>query len=644
MTHNDFSNVLGSESRLRSTLESLLEGAQILDRDWRYLYVNPAAARHGGKSVDELVGRTILESYPGIEETQVFSVLRNVMETREPAEMENEFEGPDGSVKWFQLLIQPVTEGLFILSIDITGKKEAESALDRDRARFAAVVDGLREGLIIASLDGALLHWNQAALSMLGLRRVEDGLGPREQLASEYQLSTLEGEILAPAESPLARVLRGETVHDIELRVVHLQQHWEKVFAYSGSTVQYASGESVAFLTLRDVTARKELERRFARAQRLESVGTLAGGIAHDLNNILMPILMATTTLRRFGSDERATRIIDTVERSAKRGADLVRQILSFARGASTWSSAIDMREIIGELLPIVRSTFPKNVGVSIHVADDLRSVSGDATQLLQVLLNLAINARDAMPRGGRIVISARNEHLNATAAASRNVTPGDYLRLDFTDNGSGMSAEVIGRIFDPFFTTKEAGKGTGLGLYTVQDIVKSHGGFVSVRSAPGQGSTFTIQLPVSRVENGPSRDEAVLEEIERGRGELILLVDDEASILAVMQQTLEVFGYRVLTAEDGARAIAQFARSQEEIALVITDMMMGVVDGAAVIAALRGMNPDLPVVATSGDSSDDWSSRARAAGAKYVLAKPYTAPLLLRIVREILNESRADA
>ena len=457
---------------------------------------------------------------------------------------------------------------------------------------------------------------------MLGFSSRDDARGAVHDFTQRFDLFTLDGTTVPDDERPLARALRGEEFDDLELRIRRKGEESERIFAYSGSIARYAEDESLAYLTIRDITERKELERQFLRAQRMESIGTLAGGIAHDLNNVLMPILLSTTLLRRANPQPENTRTVDNIERSAKRGADLVRQILTFARGATPWSAAIDLRQVIADVEPIVRSTFPKTITFSVDLDDDLHAVSGDPTQLLQVLLNLAVNARDAMPNGGRIRVAARNS--------------GHFVLIEVSDDGIGMSADVVARIFDPFFTTKDPGKGTGLGLFTVQDIVRNHGGFINVSSEIAKGSTFRVYLPAAESDAIAASHE-VEGELPRGHGEVVMIVDDEISIIAVAQETLEAFGYNVITAQDGAQAIALFARPDSEVSLVITDMTMGVIDGAALIAALLRMNPNVPIVATSGTSSDDWMARARTAGAKRTLAKPYTAPLLLRLVASVL-------
>ncbi|HEX7808997.1 MAG TPA: PAS domain-containing protein, partial [Thermoanaerobaculia bacterium] len=340
----------GIAEQVRSTLDNLLEGAQIIDRDWRYVYLNATAARHGGSTVEQLVGRTMTEAYPGIDQTEMFATLRRVMQSGVPAEMENEFILPDGTTKWFQLMIQPVPSGLFILSLDITDRKRAEIEQRKARARIEAIVESLHEGLVLVDLRGSILHWNRAALAMLGFTNLAEARAAIDNFPKIFRVTTPDGALVSDQQRPLARVLRGETFQDLELCVARIGTTWERVFAYSGGIAHYAEGESLAFVTIRDITQHKELEKQFVRAQRMDSIGNLAGGVAHDLNNVLMPIIMGTTYLRRCELDERAMRTLDDIERSAKRGADLVRQVLSFARGVTAPWVAVDVRDIVAEV------------------------------------------------------------------------------------------------------------------------------------------------------------------------------------------------------------------------------------------------------------------------------------------------------
>jgi signal transduction histidine kinase/ActR/RegA family two-component response regulator len=405
--------------------------------------------------------------------------------------------------------------------------------------------------------------------------------------------------------------------------------------------VRDAQGRPKSVLAINtDVTERKKLERQFLRAQRMDSIGTLAGGIAHDLNNLLAPIVMGAGLLQRYELPETGRDVLRNIEQSARRGADLVKQVLSFARGVVGERIPLQVGHLIREIEGIVGNTFPKSIIFAANTPPDLWLVSGDATQLNQVLLNLCVNARDAMPDGGRLSVTATNREIDAQyAATDHTVSPGRYVVVDVHDTGSGMSREVMDRIFEPFFTTKELGKGTGLGLSTVLSIVRSHGGTATVRSEPGRGSTFTIWLPAHADQAAPATP-AATPALAQGQDEQILVVDDEDLVLSITRQTLEAFGYRVLTAADGAQAVGLYAIHQQEIALVITDLMMPVMDGPMLIASLQRINPRVRLIAASGLHTSEYMARAVSLGVRHFLSKPYTTEALLATLRKALTDN----
>jgi CheY-like chemotaxis protein len=321
----------------------------------------------------------------------------------------------------------------------------------------------------------------------------------------------------------------------------------------------------------------------------------------------------------------------------------LVKQVLLFARGGQTSRETVRLADVIREIQAIIASTFPKNITLETAAAKDVHPVTGDATQLTQVLLNLCVNARDAMPHGGHILISVRNHVLSDNEALLHGAAVGGaYTVLEVSDTGEGMSKETVDRIFDPFFTTKEAGNGTGLGLSTVQGIVSNHGGFVTVSSTPGEGSTFAVYLPARQPQAEPSAPPADPSPPPQGNGEVILLVDDDASVLNITQQTLEEFGYEVLAAEDGAQAIGIFSRRHDEIALVLTDMAMPVIDGFALIAALNRIGRDVRIIATTGNPSAATMTKIAKSAVAHVLIKPYTADQLLHTIASVLAKPEA--
>jgi CheY-like chemotaxis protein len=376
----------------------------------------------------------------------------------------------------------------------------------------------------------------------------------------------------------------------------------------------------------------------------MESIGTLAGGIAHDLNNVLAPIIMSIDLLRLSARDKDDLDLLNQMDASAHRGADLVRQVLSFARGVGGRRISINPAYLIKEVTKIVKETFPKSITIRSHRSSDLWMVTGDPTQLHQVLLNLCVNARDAMPQGGTLSLLAENWELNeAEAAKLENAHAGQFVRFIVEDTGTGISDDLMGKIFEPFFTTKEIGKGTGLGLSTALAIVRSHGGFIQVESAPGKGTSFQVYLPTS-TQQSEARPEEPAVKIPHGQGECILIVDDEASVRSVLKSTLVAYGYTVLVAENGAEALAIYEKERERIQAIITDMMMPVMDGPTMINNLQHLQARLPIIASSGLNESINIGRATAAGVNHFLAKPYSAETVLRILHEVLNQGRTPS
>jgi signal transduction histidine kinase/CheY-like chemotaxis protein len=389
-----------------------------------------------------------------------------------------------------------------------------------------------------------------------------------------------------------------------------------------------------------DITEKKKLEQQFLRAQRMESIGTLAGGIAHDLNNVLTPILMCVDILKMSRTEKQKEEMLDTIGKSARRGAEMISQVLSFARGVEGKQIKIQALHLIKDIEKIAQDTFPKNIRIESTISPDLWTIIGDPTQLHQILLNLCVNARDAMPEGGKLMIDAENIELDAQYAAMNiEAKAGPHVCIGIEDTGTGISQDIIDKIFDPFFTTKALGHGTGLGLSTSLAIVKSHGGFMRVYSEAGKGARFSIYLPAQTEASGPDLENTIAE-FPRGRGETILVVDDEPSIRQVTGQTLEAFGYRVITATDGAEAVATYATHRAEIAAVLMDMMMPIMDGPSAIQVLMKMNPEVKIIAVSGISLNGGIAKVVGGGVKDFLPKPYTSEGLLQALKRILNDS----
>ena len=431
---------------------------------------------------------------------------------------------------------------------------------------------------------------------------------------------------------------RGEGL-DLEFRIADLDRHIHWI-AVKSSIFLDRDGHPTRTIGIHmDITEKKQLEAQFFRAQRLESLGTLASGIAHDLNNVLTPILSVAQLLpmRLTDLDDRTQNLLKILESSAHRGADLIKQILSFAQGIEGKHVSIQPAHLLLDIQKIVEQTLPKSISIERDIPADLATVSGDMTQLHQVLMNLCINARDAMPQGGTLTIQATNRSIDDTFVRTHlSAKVGNYVEITITDTGTGIAPQLLDRIFDPFFTTKAIGTGTGLGLSAVIGIIKSHDGFLDVQSQIGQGTQFQIYLPTSDApdclyQNPP--------ELPSGQQQLILVVDDERAISELIKTTLETYNYRVLTANNGAEAVAIY-HQQREIASVLIDLMMPVMDGLTTVTALHQLNPNLPVVAMSGLSSFESVAQARRFGCRYFLPKPYTTQDLLQVLFDSTRSS----
>lgn len=433
------------------------------------------------------------------------------------------------------------------------------------------------------------------------------------------------------------RALKGETFTNYETRR-HRRDGTPIDLLVSAAPTHDSAGAIDGFLTVAtDITEYKKLEQQFLRTQRLESLGTLAGGVAHDLNNVLAPIVMGLQLLRMKIADASTIRTLDTLDECAKRGADLIRQVLTFARGVRGERVPVQTRHLLVDVERVIVQTLPRSIDIFVDFPAGLWTIAADVTQLHQVLMNLTVNARDAMPNGGSLKISAQNVAVDETyLTMDPNVDPGSYVMIEVEDTGHGIAPEMRDKIFEPFFTTKEPGKGTGLGLSTVAAIVKNHSGFISLQSEAGRGTSFRVYLPALTGEKSHA-DIAASLPIPAGNGETILVVDDEAAVRDIAKLTLEANGYRVLTAQDGAQGIEEFAKHLGEVHVVISDMDMPVMNGAAMIRSLERLDPQVRIISTSGLAPVPKSLPA-AAPFRMTLPKPYTAEELLRSVHNLMR------
>jgi PAS domain S-box-containing protein len=595
-------------------------------------YVNDKFCEISKYSRDELLGqdhRIINSAYHSKE------FIRNLWTTIASGKVwrgEIRNRAKDGSYYWVDTTIVPFLHSdgkpyqYVAIRNDITERKRAEQRI----LEQAALLDQAQDAILVSDLDQKILYWNKGAENIYGWT-AEEAIG-----RDAHQL--LFNKSSAPFdEARHAVVETGEWKGEGR----QIRRDGAEIIVESRWTlVRDEKGQPHSILVINtDVTEKRRMEAQFLRAQRMESIGTLAGGIAHDLNNVLSPILMAIDMLQLRTTDEASKKWLDVLRTAAERGGDMVRQVLSFARGVEGERVALQPRHLIKEIVKILRETLPKSIEISFQIPNDLWIISADATQMHQVLMNLCVNARDAMPEGGSISIKAANTFVDQNYARMHlEAKPGRFVMVSVSDTGPGMSPEIQSRIFEPFFTTKEMTKGTGLGLSTALTIVKSHGGFINVYSELHKGSQFTLYLPA--VDSPGGVESAALQtNLPLGHGELILVVDDEESIREITRGTLEAFGYTVLTASDGTEALALYADKKNEIAVVLTDMVMPFMDGPATIRALQRMNPDVRIIAASGLGAGQRAGEGALEGVSVFLNKPYTAEKLLNTLAQVLKD-----
>lgn len=489
---------------LRSTLEQMHEGIQVVDANWKYIYVNDAAAKHGRTSKESLLGRTLMECYPGIDQSELFQTLNEVMQDQKPRSLENLFIYPDGDKTWFDIFIEPHTEGILIRSIDITD--------------------------------------------------------------------------------------------------------------------------------------RKVLQESYMHAQKMESIGQLAGGVAHDFNNKLATMSLYCEMISDSLPEQplKAKEYAKNIQKAIEQSTQLTRQLLAFSRKQVLDLKTINLNELVNTLNSEFMRFLGEHVIVETHLQDDLGAVRIDPGQIEQVILNLCINARDAMPNGGVITIETRNTILDEDYCNRRSdVTPGEYVLISVTDNGVGMSKEIQKRAFEPFFTTKSVGKGTGLGLSMVHGVVKQSRGHIWLYSEEGIGTTFKMYFPQfgqtqSKEAPAPASTEALT------GSECILLVEDDPMLRSAFESTLSRVGYKVLTAESGHQALQIFA--ENDIDLLLTDLVMPKMTGKELADELRTIRSDLKVIFVSGYTKNSIVHNAALDIDSVLIQKPVRTQDLLRTIQEVLK------
>jgi len=594
------------------------------------LDANEQATRLLNRPKKEIIGRHQTEIHPPDQAGHYRDLFNQHVQTAPEALVEAEVMRSDG-----QLVPVEISASV----IELPGRRRVFQGIFRDISRRKEVLEQLRTlstaveqssaSIVITNVQGDIEYVNPKFAQLTGYAPEEVvGKNPRilksgHTPAEAYQ--KLWSDITQ------GRAWRGE----FQNKKKDGGLYWETAFI---SPIRDEQGKITHFLAIKDdITEKKRLEQQFLRAQRMDCLGAIAAGVAHDLNNILAPILMSVDLLRSSPGAMAEKDFLELLHTSATRGTEVVRQLLIFGRGLEVRRSHVQVRTLLLEMARLIQETFPKTITVETSLPRDLWLISADPTQIHQVLLNLCVNARDAMAHGGVLTITAENQIVDETAAAEApDARPGKFVRLTVTDTGTGMAPETLDKIFEPFFTTKEPGKGTGLGLATALGIVKGHEGFLQVHSRRGEGTRFEIYLPAMAGSEAPEADKALARPPPpKAHGEVILLVEDEDAMRAVGRQMLISNGYRVLTARNGAEGILKYSRHRNDILAVVTDLVMPVMDGAAFIRALRELSPRTRIIAMSGLAPEAAPDQPQADA---FITKPFETEELIQTLQQVLN------
>jgi PAS domain S-box-containing protein len=623
---------------LRTLVDVLPETFYVKDLDSRFLVVNETVAKQYGKDTPaQLLGLSDVDLYPAGLAAEFRAEEMKIFAGEPLISHEDSMVFPDGRMHTVLTTKLPFRDsqgricGLVGIGQDITGRKRAAESLRQSEERYRLLFE--HNPLPMWLSDAETLRFlavNESAVQDYGYTR-EEFLGmtikdirPPEDIPA---LLKAIAEVGAESRGPIASRHRRKDGTIIQVEIISRPLVFE--------------GRQARLVLAADITEKKLLEEKFLHAQRLESIGLLSAGIAHDLNNALAPIVLTAPLLRASLSAPRDLKILDMLEKSAERGAGLVKQILGFAHSTTGEFRPTQVKHLARDLISVIEQTFPKSIQLEQQISTDLWPVQGNATQIHQVLLNLCVNARDAMPSGGTLRLAAANLRLDAAGAgAIPGALPGTWVVLEVADTGAGIPPEMLEHIWEPFFTTKDAGKGTGLGLATVRGIVVSHHGFVELHTEVGRGSTFRVFLPAV-VSESPRPSSATPFDIPDGHGELILVVDDDVPIRDLVSGILGQHGYRVVSCGDGVEAITLFNAHPGGIALVVTDVDMPRLGGVALARALLQLRPDLRLLAMSGLSrreTDGADVPEIQKLAHAFLRKPFTIENLLGTVHRLLQ------
>lgn len=611
------------QRRTTAILKSIADTFFSLDQYWRFTVVNPAAEQAPfGRPASELLGNVIWELYPALIGTRIHQYY---MDAAKKYTLEHyEAQSPLNN-RWYEVFMQGWTGGVDVYMRDITERKQAEELLRESETKYRSMMEAMDDAVYICSNDFRIKYMNSALIKIIGYDATGEPCHKVLHGLEEKCPWCVHDKVMA------GRSVKTEVVSPMDNRIYHV----------SNSPIFHANGEISKLTIFRDITETKKIEERLLQSQKLEAIGSLAGGIAHDLNNILFPISgLAEMLLDEIPPYSPAYESIDQIHKSAQRGSDLVKQILTFSRQSNPQKMPIRIQPILKEVLKLFRATIPAHIEITSQIISECGMISADPTQVHQILMNLITNAFHAVEKsGGAIHIELKETALERDGLLDNSIQPGRFACMAITDTGVGMDQNMIDKIFDPYFTTKEQGKGTGLGLSVVHGIVKEHGGMITVTSEAGKGSRFQVYLPVIDVhEDGKA---AIASNAYPTGSESILLVDDEEPIAKMMKMMLERLGYRVTIRVSSPDALNAFKANPSNFDLVISDRGMPNMTGEQLARELIAIRPEIPIVLCTGFSDENDEKRAKDMGIKGVLKKPVASGKLAVMVRTVLDDSK---
>ncbi len=637
-----------SETRFREMADNISEVFWLFDWiEQKVIYVSSAYEKIWGRSLQDLYNRYdewADSIYPEDSQYAEESFVK-IGETGGGEEREYRIIRPDGSIRWISDRGFAIKDenGQVIrvagIAKDATQSKEAEKALRESEERFREMAELMPQTVFETDISGKLTFVNKNAFENFGYSQADfdSGVNSLEMLVVEDRERAAEN---------IAKIIEGENIGLNEYTALRKDGSTFPILVHSATIVrdEHTTGIRGFIIDMTDrqkaEEERRRLETQFHQAQKLETIGTLAGGIAHDFNN-LMTTILGNTSLILYDIDEDSPHYepLKNIERQIKRGAELTTQLLGYARKGKYQVKPVNLNQIVEESATAFGRT-RKEITIGWLLADDLMAVEADKGQIQQVLLNLFVNAADAMPTGGSLELSTSNVTHHEIESKDYHPAPGNYLRLTVSDTGIGMDENVRQRIFDPFFSTKETGKGTGLGLASVYGIIKNHGGYIEVTSQKGQGSQFSIYLPASAGQIVHTAEP--VSEIMKGSG-TILIVDDEEMVLNVGARILQKLGYTVLESTNGANALELYKKLQDQIKLVVLDIVMPNMGGGEVYDRLQEINPEIKVLLASGYSIDDQAREIMERGCDGFIQKPFSVKTLSDKINEVLAKKGRD-